>query len=261
MSEFTELSPINPIKEIPDEMTDTSIFDEFKKFMETDAPEEMNEEDAAWIEKLFHRITEPITDLFDNSKSGHDTERTVSENASDDVLKEYDISKATEEWHVQDGDNSCAVCSQQFIINEFLNLDMTEEQLCTIAQANDWFDPEQGTSPEDTDNLLELFGIDSHINYEGTFEDIRKTLDNGGRVIAAVDSMVIWVKGVGNYPVYGADHAIEVVGIDDSDPADPQVIINDSGVTDGCGKAVPLNEFMESWIPSGGFMISAYPKE
>lgn len=260
MNEFTEFSPIDSAKDIP---TDTAVFDEFNKFMETDVPDEINDEDKTWIENLICRIVEPITDLFDNSKQWYDVERIVpggTENFLDEAAQEYDITKAAEEWHVQDGDYSCAVCSQQFIINEFLHLDMTEEQLCTIAQANDWFDPEQGTSPMDTDNLLELFGIDTHMNYEGTIKDIKTTLDNGGRVIAAVDSAVLWVKGAGNYPVYGADHAIEVVGIDDSDPADIKVIINDSGTKDGCGKAVPLIEFIEAWIPSGGFMVSAYPK-
>lgn len=99
------------------------------------------------------------------------------------------------------------------------------------------------------------------MNYEGSIADLQKTLAEGGRVIVAVDSMVLWTDGAGNYPVYGADHAIEVVGIDDADPADVKVIINDSGTQDGCGKAVPLNEFLEAWLPSGGFMVSAYPKD
>ena len=39
------------------------------------------------------------------------------------------------------------------------------------------------------------------------------------------------------------------------------LIINDSGIGDGCGKAVPLQEFMEAWLPSGGFMVSAFPQD
>lgn len=225
---------------------------------------ELSAEDTSWIEMLIQRIASPLSDLFDFSRPGYDTERILPggpSDLSDQAAAEYEIAEAAEEWHVQEGDNSCAVCSQQFIINEFLDLDLSEEQLCTIAEANGWFDPEQGTTLENVDNLLGLFGIDSHMNYEGSLSDLKSTLDQGGRAIVAVDSMVLWTEGVGNYPVYGADHAIEVLGIDDSNPADVKVIINDSGIGDGCGKAVPLREFMEAWLPSGGFMVSAYPKD
>lgn len=108
-------------------------------------------------------------------------------------------------------------------------------------------------------NLLEHFGIDTQTNYEGSIQDIKRTFDQGGRVIVAVDSMALWVDGFGTYPIYGADHAIVVIGIDDSDPLDVQVIVNDSGIEGGSGRAIPYLEFMEAWAPSGGFMVSAFP--
>lgn len=74
----------------------------------------------------------------------------------------------------------------------------------------------------------ELFDRPTIINISG-MSDIKNTLDQGGRVIVAVDSMVLWTEGYGNYPVYCMDHAIEVIGIDDSNPNDIRVIINDSG--------------------------------
>ena len=73
--------------------------------------------------------------------------------------------------------------------------------------------------------------------------------------------MALWVDGYGNYPIYGADHAVQVIGIDDSNPQDVRVIINDSGIENGCGRSVPYLEFMESWMPSGGFMVSAFPAD
>lgn len=258
MNDFTENPPVG---EMLQDAADTSVADAMR---EIHLANDLNESDESWLKKLFHLMTQPITDLLDESMPGYNTERIfpgAAADRSEENAVEYEIAKAAEEWHVQEGDNSCAVCSQQFIINEFLHLDLTEEQLCTIAEANNWFDPESGTAPEDTDNLLQLFGIETHINYEATLADLKQTLDNGGRAIVGVDGMVLWVDGAGNYPVYGADHAIEVVGIDESDPADVKVIINDSGAENGCGRAVRLNEFMEAWLPSGGFMVSAYPKD
>lgn len=223
---------------------------------------ELDEGDASWLETLFQRMIAPVVDIFDHSEEGYDTE-TISprtaEEAGDGEVETHRITEAVEEWHVQEGDNSCAVCSQQFIINEFMDLELTEEQLCELARANGWFDPECGTSPGDVGKLLEHFGIDTHVNYEGSISSIKDTLDLGGRVIVAVDSMVLWVDGFGNYPVYGADHAIEVIGIDDSDPLDVRVIINDSGTENGCGQSIPYLDFMEAWMPSGGFMVSAFP--
>lgn len=223
---------------------------------------ELDEGDASWLETLVHRMVAPIADIFDHSEEGNDSGAIFpqkAEAAGNGETEAYSITEAVEEWHVQEGDNSCAVCSQQFIINEFKDLDLTEEQLCDIAEENGWFDPENGTSPSDVGKLLEHFGIETQVNYEGGIDNIKETLSQGGRVIVAVDSMVLWVDGFGNYPVYGADHAIEVIGIDDSDPQDVKVIINDSGTEDGCGQSVPYQEFMEAWTPSGGFMVSAFP--
>lgn len=225
---------------------------------------DVSESDASWLETLFRRMAQPAIDVFEGEESGFDTERIAPSDAvrqGTEGTETHDISAATEQWHMQENNFSCAVCAQQFIINEFLELNLTEEQLCEVAESNGWYHPETGTSLRDIGNLLEMYGIDSHTNFEGSIEDIKATLDQGGRVIAAVDSMVLWVDGFGNYPVYGMDHAIEVIGIDDSNPLDVRVIINDSGAKDGCGQSVSYLEFMEAWAPSGGFMVSAFPRE
>lgn len=258
MNDYKENLPIN---EVPQDIVDISVANAMQEVRMTN---DLSAGEESWLEKLFHFMTQPISDLIDDAAASHSTERITPQTTTEQIEESaegYKITDATEEWHVQAGDNSCAVCSQQFIINEFLDLDLSEEQLCVIAEANDWFDPEEGTTPANADNLLELFGIDTHISYEAGYEDLKQTLDNGGRAIVGVDGMVLWVEGAGNFPVSGADHAIEVIGIDESDPDNVKVIINDSGSQDGCGRELPLEEFMEAWLPSGGFMVSAYPKD
>ena len=260
MADFKEFGD-QPNLGIPQVNTDAMVN---STMLEIGRTTELDEDDASWLETLVHRIVSPIVDLFDGSEDGFDTERIVPSDTREqpaEGIEGHDVEEAVEEWHVQESDYSCAVCSQQFIINEFMDLDMTEEQLCKIAEAQGWLTPEMGTSPRDVGNLLELFGIDTHTNYEGSMSDIKNTLDQGGRVIVAVDSMVLWTEGYGNYPVYGMDHAIEVIGIDDSNPNDIRVIINDSGIENGGGHSVSYLEFMEAWQPSGGFMVSAFPNE
>ncbi|MBQ8015501.1 MAG: hypothetical protein IJ264_04865, partial [Clostridia bacterium] len=57
-------------------------------------------------------------------------------------------------------------------------------------------------------------------------------------------------------PDDGADHAVQVIGIDYSDPDNPMVILNDSGHPDGCGEMVPLDDFVDAWEDSGCQMIA-----
>lgn len=221
---------------------------------------ELTAEQAEFMGDLVKKIMEPVVDVLDPSKPGYDTELINTRDTTSDGMEpmvEYNLEEATKEWHEQQSPYSCAVCSQQFIINEFLDLDVTEAELEQIAFENGWYDPESGTSPQDCDNLLQHFGIDTQYNEQGTIMDIKATLEQGGRVIVAVDSSVLWTEGFGNYPLTGADHAIEVIGLDESDPDNVKVIINDSGIYDGCGKAVPLDEFVEAWSGSGFMMISA----
>ena len=260
MAEFNEFGE-QPNLEIPQATTE-SVVD--STMLEIGKTTELNEDDASWLETLVQRIVSPIIDLFDGDEEGFDTERISPFDRREqpsEGIEAHDVEEAVEEWHVQENDYSCAVCSQQFIINEFMDLNLTEEQLCKIAEAQGWLNPELGTSPRDVGNLLELFGIDTHTSYEGNMNDIKNTLDQGGRVIVAVDSAVLRTEGYGNYPVYGMDHAIEVIGIDDSNPNDIRVIINDSGIENGGGLTVSYLEFMEAWQPSGGFMVSAFPND
>lgn len=218
-------------------------------------------DEYTWLEQVFGRIGEGIADIL-NINDGYDTERIMPRDNGGDVVSpvvDYNIERATQEWHWQESDYSCGVCSQQFIINEFLGLNVTEAELAEIAYTNGWYDPEGGTPFPWCGNLLEYYGIDTQINYSGTVQDLKTVLDQGGRVIAGVDSNVLWTEGVGTTAMSGPDHVLEVIGLDTSDPNNVKVIINDSGIPDGCGKEVPLAEFMEAWEGSGCFMISAMP--
>ena len=210
-------------------------------FSRTAGTGNLGEQEASWMEKLFQRILNP--DGGEILRPGEGRR----------------ITEAVEQWHLQESHCSCAVCAQQFIINEFTGLHLTEAELCRFAEQNGWFDPENGTSPLNVGKLLEAFGLETQVRFDTSFEDLRKTLEEGGRAVVTVDSMVLWVDGYGNYPVSGADHAIEVIGIDDSNPADVCAIINDSGIENGGGQRVPYREFMEAWNASGGFMVSAFP--
>ena len=224
---------------------------------------DLSAEDAAWLESLFQEMDTPVADTVEQTSENVETEQIAREMSlsSSESFEGYQLNDAIEQWHVQDGSSSCAVCSQQFIINEFLDLGVTEAELSELAERNGWFDPEGGTALSDVGKILEYFGIETEVNYEGTIDDLVETLDQGGRVIVGVDSSLFWEGSFYGYPAFGADHAIEVIGIDRSDPQDVRVIVNDSGSPDGCGRSVPFLEFTFAWAPSGGFMVSAFPND
>ena len=52
------------------------------------------------------------------------------------------------------------------------------------------------------------------------------------------------------------NHAVQVIGIDYSNPDEPMVILNDSGTPDGCGEMVPLDTFLDAWEDGNCQMIT-----
>lgn len=178
-----------------------------------------------------------------------------------------DPASAVQYWHVQEGAKSCAVVAQESILDEFTGVDHTEAELTEVATQVTGFTPEGGTPPNDTGKLLEHYGIPTELDHDATFEQLQAALAQGDGVIVGVDSSEIWNPGFNpddaledyyGIPGQGADHAVRVIGIDYSDPANPQVLLNDSGTPDGQGSAVPLDEFLDAWADSGNLLVTAH---
>lgn len=175
---------------------------------------------------------------------------------SEAAVEQYDISDAKDVWHLQEEPFSCANACQEFIIDEFLGIDVQEGLLNAVARDQNWLQ-ENGTSYEDIGNLLEIYGIETHRYMNAGFEDIKAALDNGDRVIVAVHNAALDESWWDIIPVVSANHAVEVIGIDDSDPKNVKVIVNDPGVKDGCGKVVSMDTFNQARDGSGGYMLVA----
>jgi hypothetical protein len=139
------------------------------------------------------------------------------------------------------------------ILNDF-GIDVSEAQLVYDATSNGWL-TDNGTSPEDMGKLLEKYGIETHTNYSGDIASVIDELSRGHKIIVPVNSTELW-NGVSwwqrltGFHNTGADHAIVVTGVDFSDQAHPQVIVNDPGMPGGGSQAYPLEHFLESWNDS-----------
>ncbi len=210
---------------------------------------------------------EPFTDNLEQTERKLESTKTFGEvvreffqrpplEASDAAEARYDVDEATDVWHLQTEPFSCANACQEFIIDEFLGIDVQEADLNAYARENNWLRAD-GTGLEDVGNLLEAYGIQTHRYLNAGFEDIKAALNNGDRVIVAVHNAALDESWWDIIPVVSANHAVEVIGIDETNPRDVKVIVNDPGVADGRGKVVSLDTFNQARDGSGGFMVVA----
>lgn len=163
----------------------------------------------------------------------------------------------TQHWQLQTTPFTCAVVAQRGIIEEFTGREISESQLVYDATVHGWL-TDGGMSMGDAGNLLELYGVPCHERTGATIEDLMGELAQGHKVIVGVDSGEIWNQDYSweDFLHQSADHAIWVTGIDKSDPANPKVIVNDSGDPNGAGKAYDLYVFQDAWQDSGFFYVS-----
>ena len=160
-------------------------------------------------------------------------------------------------WHRQEHPMSCAVVCQEFVAEGLLKEEYSEERMRAFARRQGWFS-EDGTTPEDVGKLLEAMGLEVRREENCGLEDIVEVLENGGKVMASVNSMVLQNPLYRQLPGFTANHMVEVTGVDRSDPAHVRISINDPGVENGAGIVYSLERFETAWNTGNHFMVSAY---
>ncbi|MGW3373209.1 hypothetical protein [Streptomyces hydrogenans] len=169
-------------------------------------------------------------------------------------------------WHQQEAPFSCAVVSQEYVLDRVTGTDHAESDLSSLAERQGWYHPEAGTPMDEMSRILEHHGVPVSTKEGANMDDLRFALADGDHVIVAVDSEELKqrsgggpedLEALGYIPGQGADHAVVVTGLDYSDPDAPAVIVNDSGHEDGAGFRVPMTTFYRAWADSGHHMVRA----
>lgn len=185
-------------------------------------------------------------------------------NAFDDTAHNPTIDIDIAEYHQQPADGLCVPYSLIGIADQFVGYDIPEGEFVAVAEANGLISYNDdgtwsGMTLEDATKLLDLYGIPSHVE-QGSIDSLIENLENGNKIVLAVDSDEIW------YPYDGsglmenrADHAIQLIGIDTSDPDNPIAIVNDPGQPDGQAWTLPLGLLDEAWADSGYAMLVTGP--
>lgn len=178
---------------------------------------------------------------------------------SDDASVVGHPADAMSHWEDQGATQRCGLYSQKFIIEELTGQEIDIDKMADIASEHGWFSETNGTNPGDLNKMLDFCGIPNEMTWNNDLEDLHRVLANGGRAIVAIDADEIWhgeEDGVFS-PLDSANHAVEVAGIDYSDPDNPMVILNDSGNPEsGCGEMVPADKFMDAWADSKCQMVA-----
>ncbi len=168
-------------------------------------------------------------------------------------------------WHQQTHQDTCAIVSQEFILDELTGRDFSEDDLRQQAIDNGWYKEGGGTPLDCMGNLLEANGVDVERQNSSSWEDLNQKLAEGQKVMVAIDSDEIWNPGGRDddntldnslgIPGQGVNHAVQVIGIDNSDPNNPMVILNDPGHPEGRGMTVPADQFINAWEDSARYMV------
>ena len=163
-------------------------------------------------------------------------------------------------WECQGQTNRCALYSEKFVIEELTGADIDIEDFADVAKEHGWFTEDGGTTFLNMNNMLDYYGIENEMSFHNNIEDIENCLNDGGKVIVSIDSDEIWMGKENNIfsPNSGANHAVEVIGVDRTDPDNPMVILNDSGSPYGKGEMVPLDVFEGAWEEGNCQMIECY---
>ena len=159
-------------------------------------------------------------------------------------------------WHMQHSETTCAVVSQEFVAENFLNKEFSEEELVEFAEANGWY--ENGTPPEYAGKILEALGIPVEREYDASLNDLEQVLESGGKAMVGVHNAVLANPELAAFPWLSANHMVQVTGIDRTDPQQVKIILNDPGVPDGAGAEHLWNDFEKAWATSGHYLVSAY---
>lgn len=165
---------------------------------------------------------------------------------------------AMEKWEYQGDTGRCALYSQKFVIEELTGQELDADDLAELAQERGWFSEESGTPLMSMNKILDHYGISNEMSFYNSISDIQECLDSGGKVIVSIDADEIWYGETDNLftPGDGPNHAVEVIGIDNSNPFEPMVVLNDSGNPNGCGEMVPLDTFLDAWEDGNCQMIA-----
>lgn len=184
----------------------------------------------------------------------------IKENSSEDlgtVETVFGDPEDAENWHHQTERNSCAITCQELVAEQLLDRDFSEKEMIDFAEKNGWYEASKGTPKSDVGKILEAIGLDVERQENLSITDLMQSLAEDEKVICGVNNLILSEPLMAEIPGLNANHAVEFIGIDFTNPRNPQVILNDPGVENGQGIRHDLDVFMDAWATSNHYAVIA----
>jgi len=224
-----------------------------------------------WFEDMWTSFAEYIEDVWNDWSTPIDSEGTgpyptFTGPDSDAIAGEP--TEAMDHWELQNRPDTCAVVAQMMVVEELTGKNLSQDDVVRIAENAGVYVEGMGTPQELLGEVIEAYGLETETINDASVSDIESHLNKGEKMIVAVRADDYWNPEAGSMdeqlykslglPDPGANHCVQVIGIDRSDPKHPQVIVNDPGHPDGRGMTIPMDQFEDAWANSGNLLVTAH---
>lgn len=162
-----------------------------------------------------------------------------------------------ENWHRQTQKNSCSIACQEMVAEQLLDRDFSEQEMIDYAEKQGWYDPAEGTPMSKVGSLLEAIGMDVERVSNCSITDLMQSLADGEKVICGVNNQILKEPRLADMPGLKANHSVEFIGVDFTNPKNPQVILNDPGVKNGQAIRHDMDVFMKAWSTCDNYAVIA----
>lgn len=206
-------------------------------------------------------VTDSLFGLDSPSVGVTDSTSEYTLRASYDPIDYGDPITDASYWRKQAGSASCAVVAQISVYESLTGYRVTETAACNYAQSQGWFSPRTGTPLGYMGKLLNALGIDTYGGSNANLRYLADALDYGDKPIVGLDANEIWFAKRDRYgravEQPNAGHAVWVTGIDVKPNGAVNVILNDSGTSNGRATVVSSIDFYNAWQDYGYYTVVA----
>lgn len=161
-----------------------------------------------------------------------------------------------ENWHMQAEKLSCTVSMQELVGEQLLGRDLPEQEMIDYARKRGWYDPAEGVSERDATRVLEEMGFEVNRERDMTLQDLLDALAEGEKVICGINTMAMENRELADLPGIKANHVVQLVAVDFSNPEKPQAIVNDMALANGKGVRYDLDVFLDAWKAGRNFAVT-----
>lgn len=165
-------------------------------------------------------------------------------------------------WRRQSAPGAGGVAVQGFVLDGIAGVDVSERDLLGEAERNGWCTPGAGTPLAHLGALLAARGLAVEHHEGASIDDIDSALMAGLKVIVPLEADAMTPAGPAvplhdarGQPGNGAERAVQVIGIDWTHRAGPQVVLNDPADPAGRGRLLSTTRFTEAWDASGRHLV------